>query len=622
MTFHDPGLVVVSVLVAFLASFTSLQLAERMCAYEGAARSGWLCAAAIALGGGIWSMHFVAMLALHMPIGVTYDISLTVSSLLLAIAAAGISYRILVGNPAAPLRLIAGGLIAGFGVAGMHYTGMAAMIMTAAISYDPTLFTVSIVIAVVAATAALWLSFNLRSLWHRLLASLVMAAAIAGMHYTGMAALRLDMGTGPELVLNSGIDQSLLALLITATSSLILVLGLGGSILDRRAADQAVREASIRLSSEQRYRSLVQNSADIIVVLDRENCVRYDTPAAARVLGYTTDAWLGKSFLGFVDPQHQGELRDLLMLLRSEGRAEFELAMATADGAQKWLELSGIDLSADPSVNGVVLTLRDITERRRVAQELQQAKEKAESADRSKAAFLKNVSHELRTPLNAIIGFSDLLVQQPYGTLGDPQYGDFAREINRSGKNLLAVINTIIDFTRAESGQHRIDSILLDPIAELRLCLRMEEEIIQSKNLTVWIEPETSPASLFVDRSKLRQVLMAVLSNAAKFTADHGKIAITIDRDPVGNFAIAIQDNGIGMAEAEIAIALQPFSQVESSLSRRYEGTGLGLAISKALMELHGGELRIQSGLGIGTIITLIFPPERVRPTVQSAAAQ
>jgi signal transduction histidine kinase len=159
-----------------------------------------------------------------------------------------------------------------------------------------------------------------------------------------------------------------------------------------------------------------------------------------------------------------------------------------------------------------------------------------------------------------------------------------------------------------------VESTLLDPVTEIRLCLRLEEETIQGKSLSVVIEPEIAPLALFADRRKLRQVLLAILSNATKFTPDNGKIAITIEQEPDGGCMIGIQDNGIGMSEAEIAIALQPFAQVDNSLSRRHEGAGLGLPVSRALMELHGGRLTIQSGRGIGTLINLSFPAERVRP--------
>jgi PAS domain S-box-containing protein len=621
VTFHDLRLVILSLVVALFTSFTSLQLAERVLANRGGARLAWLWGAALALGGGIWSMHFVAMLAFHTPFQVTYDVNLTIISLLLAIAAAAVSYQIVVQAPAKRWRLVLGGVIAGIGIAVMHYTGMAAMTMQATVSYSPPLFTLSIFISIAAATAALWLGFNLRKTWQRAVAAVFMATAIAGMHYTGMAAADMQMN-GNAFTIYAGMDRSLLALTITAISLFILGLGLCGSMLDRNSAVHAARENVIRQSSEQRYRSLVRNSTDIILLLDRENRITYDTPAAERILGYASNLLLGHRILEFFEPLYAAELDELLMVVHGGDKIDCELPMRTVDGSMKWVALTGIDLTADPSVNGIVLTLRDVTERRRIAAELTAAKEKAESAAAAKSAFLKNISHELRTPLNSIIGFSDLLIQQPYGPLGNHQYVEFAVDINRGGKNLLAVINTIIDFTRAESGQQRCDNIVLDPLAEVKLCVGLEEETIAGKNLQVIIEPAEAPAGLFADRGKLRQTLLAILSNATKFTADNGKIAVTLEIESSGDFSICVQDNGIGMADTDIAIALQPFSQIDNALARRFEGTGLGLPVSKALMELHGGRLDIQSGRGVGTLVTLTFPAERVRPPARIAAAQ
>jgi PAS domain S-box-containing protein len=622
ITFHDPGLVSLSLLIAFLTSFTSLQMADRVLAYRGGHRLAWLAAASVALGGGVWSMHFIGMLALHMPVHATYDADVTIISLLLPIAAAAVSYRIVAEDPTARWRLAMGGIVAGTGVAAMHYTGMAAMTMPVTIIYNPTLVALSIAIAIAAATAAFWLGFNLHKTWHRVLAAIVMALAIAGMHYTGMAAAEMRMTDGGSYTIVGSMNQSLLALVITATSTLILGLSLASSLIDRRSADYAQRERVIRQSSERRYRSLVRNSADIILVLDSENRITYDTPAAERVLGYRQESWLGRSILDFLEPLPAAELGDLLMLLHGGEKIDCELPMRAVDGTEKWLELTGINLTEDPSVAGLVLTLRDITDRRKTAAELTAAKEKAEAAAAAKSAFLKNISHELRTPLNSIIGFSDLLIQQPYGALGDRQYLDFALDINRGGKNLLTVINTILDFTKSESGQQRCDNTLLDPLAEARLCLRLEEENIVAKNLRTIVEPAETPVMLFADRGKLRQILLAILSNATKFTPDGGKIAITLEVESNEDFSICIQDTGIGMSEADVAIALQPFSQVDNALARRFEGTGLGLPVSKALMELHGGRLAIQSGCGVGTLVTLHFPAERVRPATQSIAAQ
>src|SRR5882724_9609641 len=185
---HDSALVALSIAVAVFASYTSLDLASRINAADGRGRAAWLIGAAVALGGGIWSMHFIAMLAFSLDMPIAYSADITIGSLVAAVTVAGIGFYVVNRWPRRPGALLAAGGFTGIGVAVMHYTGMLAMQMNATLAYDPMLFAISIVIAVTAATVALWLAFNVKSLWSRLAAALVMGAAIAAMHYTGMAA--------------------------------------------------------------------------------------------------------------------------------------------------------------------------------------------------------------------------------------------------------------------------------------------------------------------------------------------------------------------------------------------------------------------------------------------------
>jgi len=185
---HDPLLVGLSLIIAVMASYTALTIAGRLRTADRRGRPFWLAAAAVALGGGIWSMHFVAMLAFSLGMPIDYQVGATVASLVAAIVVAGTALYVVGRWNASWKSILIAGLFAGLGVATMHYMGMAAMQMDAAISYDPILFGASIVIAVVAATAALWLAFNLEAAWHKVAAAFVMGAAIGGMHYTGMAA--------------------------------------------------------------------------------------------------------------------------------------------------------------------------------------------------------------------------------------------------------------------------------------------------------------------------------------------------------------------------------------------------------------------------------------------------
>src|SRR5882757_4186939 len=208
---YDPRLVALSCVIAVFASFASLNLAGRIRSSIGGARLVWLGSGALALGGGIWSMHFVAMLAFSIPVAISYDFWWTFGSMVLAIVATGTGYALIAFGSLRPVRLLLAGLVTGIGVAVMHYSGMTAMVMRATIAYDRTLFVASIVIAVTAACVALWLSFRLEGLLHKFIASLVMGAAIAGMHYTGMTAATFQLCLTADPSSAGGIDSRLLA---------------------------------------------------------------------------------------------------------------------------------------------------------------------------------------------------------------------------------------------------------------------------------------------------------------------------------------------------------------------------------------------------------------------------
>ncbi len=247
---HDPILVVLSFVTAFFAAFTAFHTGERIKMANGSARFIWLGLAGVAMGGGIWSMHFIAMLAMRMDISVTYDIGLTFLSLAVAIGVTGLGFFILTRDSLLPqqpiIRLFISGGVMGGGVAAMHYTGMAAMNMAALIHYDPILVTVSVLIAMVASTVALWLTLNVDVLWQRLASSLVMALAVCGMHYTAMAASTF---TAADCAADGGLDLAPLPLAITvaAGTCVILLITLISTTVDRRMTEARLAEINAQL---------------------------------------------------------------------------------------------------------------------------------------------------------------------------------------------------------------------------------------------------------------------------------------------------------------------------------------------------------------------------------------
>lgn len=263
-------------------------------------------------------------------------------------------------------------------------------------------------------------------------------------------------------------------------------------------------------------------------------------------------------------------------------------------------------------------------ERTRLAEtnrELIASKEKAEGANRTKSQFLAHMSHELRTPLHAIIGFSELIRDQAPTGPRNPPLGEYANDILTSGRHLLDLINTILDITKIESGTAILTESMF-PLADLvRNALVTIRSQADLRHITIDVRLPEVPIRLFADRTRMLQVLINLLSNAVKFTHEDGQIVVSVSMSPNGDVVVSVIDSGIGMTESEILIALEPFGQVDSALSRSYQGTGLGLPLAVRLMELHGGRLEITSIKGKGTAVRITVPAKRVAVRSGTAAA-
>jgi two-component system cell cycle sensor histidine kinase PleC len=248
-----------------------------------------------------------------------------------------------------------------------------------------------------------------------------------------------------------------------------------------------------------------------------------------------------------------------------------------------------------------------------LARKYEAEKVRAEGANRAKSEFLANMSHELRTPLNAINGFSEIMVAEMYGPLGDGRYRDYSRDILNSGQHLLALINDILDMSKIEAGKMnlRFDPIDLEEVAED--AVRLVRNRAETAGLSLGLEFPELP-EVEADYRAVKQVLLNLLSNAVKFTPRGGRIVIQADvrDDPRGQrVRITVQDTGIGISAEDLARLAQPFEQIENQHAKTQQGTGLGLALSKSLVEMHGGLLDLKSAPGQGTSASFSLPVQQ-----------
>ena len=261
---------------------------------------------------------------------------------------------------------------------------------------------------------------------------------------------------------------------------------------------------------------------------------------------------------------------------------------------------------------GVVATYLDVTKRMETEEELRHAMEAAEAANRAKTHFLANMSHELRTPLNSIIGFAEVIHDELYGKLEIENYKTFAMDIRDSGRHLLNIINDILELSKRETGQRDLVPENVDIAQSVVAAIRLVQHRAEQSGLTLENRIDEATPHILSEDKLVRQMIINLLSNAVKFTPKGGKISVYSKPYGEDGMQIVVEDTGIGMAAEDIPIAMEPFAQVDSDLSRKFEGTGLGLPLVNSIMKMHGGQLNLESEPNVGTKAKLEFPASAI----------
>jgi hypothetical protein len=567
------GLVLFSYLVACLASYTAFTLTTRLLAENNPRyQRYWQIAGAFAMGGGIWSMHFIGMLAFKMHAEMHYELMLTILSLLIGVAVAYAVLECMRRTAFSIQQLLPSSVLLGIGICAMHYTGMAAMQMQGEIRYRLDLFLLSVLIAISASALALFLIFRLT---HRqmhqqqllmIVSALVMGAGICGMHYTGMAAAVFINLPSPAGHFHQ--SHTLLGMLIGGVAILSLL-----SVHFIQSMIDVLRHQDLA------QRIFLQNTA----------------------LLSTLFALVFFSFIYFT--QKVNNWQQLLTI---------QISIEDLPGLQAKLIQDLQQLHQQQLLALMLISLVFIAKvyysYYRIAKPLRNTihqRREAEKANRLKSEFLSNMSHELRTPMHAIITFSRQGIERIHRWNAE-QHQENLQLIKASGERLLALINDLLDLSKLEAGAvvyvkklHIINHLIQQAVQEML-------SLSQTKSQVMTLQLADDLPMVNCDHGKIMQVLINLLSNAIKFTPDSREIKITTHLQ-AGNILISVEDQGIGIPKTELISVFDKFVQSSKTKSGA-GGTGLGLAICKEIVQAHQGAIWAENNAGDGASFFVRLP--------------
>jgi PAS domain S-box-containing protein len=605
-TGYNPSLVALSIGLSVFASYTALDLGARVGGPVAGPRWPWIVGAALAMGGGIWSMHFVGMLAFEMGMPAAYDVGLTLLSFLIAITVTGGAFLWVARAGEGLTALLVAGLLMGLGVAGMHYTGMAALRIPGNLVYSPAIVALSVAIAVTAATAAVWLTFRRHGVWQKLLAAGVMGIAVAGMHYTGMAAATFtaeDAGAHAAHAVTLAQSQQNLAILVAGATFLILFLAMLVSSLDQQRVQLDLQ------ASEARFRAAVQAVRGVLWTNDAEGRMIGDQPGWSAITGQTRAEYQGYGWADAVHPDDvQASVGSWTETVRERRTYIHEHRVRTRDGTYRHFAIRAIPvLDARGGIREWVGVHTDITEQRQAEADLRESNEEIQ-----RYAYI--VSHDLRAPLVNVMGFTseleatrveirDALDGHPQAERLDADLGEALGFIKAAVNRMEGLIAAILKLSREGRRQFTLET--LDMTALVRSVADAQRHQAEAAGATVTIADDLP--SIVADRLAVEQVFGNLLDNAVKYldAARPGRITVTARSAGTRGICFSVADNGRGIAERDHARVFELFRR---SGAQDRPGEGIGLAHVKALVRSFGGRIEVRSQLGAGTTFDVTLP--------------
>ena len=356
--------------------------------------------------------------------------------------------------------------------------------------------------------------------------------------------------------------------------------------------------------------AILDTAADGVVVLDRAGSILSANRGAEALFGYDARELAGRPFLELFAPESVDVAATYLDSARESGIVSLlnngrDVTGRGRQGGHIPLFMSMGRIGEDDGK--LCAVFRDVTSWKKAEAELLAAKHAAEKASSAKSDLLAKISHEIRTPLNAIIGFSEVMMEERLGPMSNERYRDYVKDIHASGGHLISLINDLLDLSKIEAGKLELtfDKVSLNDLAQQCVAL-MQPQANRDRIIIRTSLPPTLP-HVMADARSVRQIALNLLSNSIKFTEAGGQVIVSTALNDDGDVALRVRDNGIGMSEADIATALEPFRQIETTIPGRAGGTGLGLPLTKALAEANRGRFHIRSAPKEGTLVEVAF---------------